>query len=291
MKRLSRVISVSLGCCVAFFVGAQDFAQVQITRVAVTDNISMLQGSGGNIGLFIGEDGTFLIDDQFAPLTEKILAAIKEAGGDTPKFLLNTHHHGDHTGGNENLGRAGALIVSQDNVRRRLGGDSRLGPAALPVVTFGEDISFHINGDLVNAFHAPMAHTDGDVIVYFRDANVIHTGDLFFNGGFPFVDVSSGGSLTGLILAAEAMLEVANEDTRIIPGHGALAGRAELQKYHAMLQLSYRILEPYSDRGKSVEEVVAEKPLAHLENEWGGGFMSGDRFTELAYQSILNSEL
>ena len=175
-------------------------ADEKIITIPVTEQIYMIAGKGGNIGLFIGGDGTFLIDDQFAPLTEKIVAAIKSVGGDYPKFLINTHYHGDHTGGNEKLGQGGTLIFSHDNVRERLSTGSfieaftmkRAGVsrAGLPVVTFSEDISFHLNGDSIHAIHVPHAHTDGDSFIYFKAANVIHAGDFFFNGFYPFIDVT-----------------------------------------------------------------------------------------------------
>ena len=183
-------------------------ADVEIKAVPVADQIFMIGGQGGNIGLFIGEDGTFLIDDQFAPLTEKIVETIKSVGGQHPRFLINTHYHGDHTGGNEKLGQGGTLIVSHDNVRDRLISGAYIGAfkmklpptakAGLPAVTFSKNIKFHLNGDTVIVKHVPHAHTDGDSFIYFQAANVIHAGDLFFNGFYPFIDVNHGGSLKGI---------------------------------------------------------------------------------------------
>ena len=204
----------------------------KITPTPITKEIFMIAGEGGNIGMFIGKDGTFLIDDQFAPLTEKIIAAIKSVGGDHPKFLINTHYHGDHTGGNEKLGTGGTLIFSHHNVRERLSTGSFLAafnmkhaPLAkegLPVVTFSEDISFHFNGDTIRAIHVPHAHTDGDSFIYFEKANVIHAGDFFFNGFYPFIDVNHGGSLAGMIQAVEKVLSLADDNTKIIAGHGPI---------------------------------------------------------------------
>lgn len=204
--KIGRLFSVLLAGWLLFAATAAAEEQ-KITPVTVAEGIYMLVGEGGNIGLFVGEDGTFLIDDQFAPLTGKILAAIKSLGGDYPRFLINTHFHGDHTGGNEKLGKGGALIFSHDNVRERLArgfsveafnmkqpGYAREG---LPVVTFAEDIGFHLNGDTIRVIHVPNAHTDGDSFIHFKKANVIHAGDFFFNGFYPFIDVNHGGSLKG----------------------------------------------------------------------------------------------
>lgn len=270
--------------------------EVTIHIVPVAGTVSMLTGQGGNIGLFIGPDGTFLIDDQFAPLTERIVAAIKAAGGAQPKFLINTHYHGDHTGGNEKLGRSGSLIFSHDNVRERLVSGSSLAafkmqsppaaPEGLPVVTFGDDLSFHLNGETIHAIHVPHAHTDGDCIIHFQTANVIHTGDIFFNGFYPFIDVDHGGSLKGMIQAVERILVLADGQTKIIPGHGPLADRAQLISYRQMLVVAYERLKNLRIAGKTVAEAVAAKPLADLEPTWGGGLFSGDRWIELVYAGV-----
>lgn len=267
--------------------------EVKITTVPAAKNIYMLMGKGGNIGLFLGKDGTFLIDDQFAPLTEKILNAIKAAGGGRPDFLINTHFHGDHTGGNENLGNAGTLIFSHDNVRERLSAASFIKAfkmtspaqpkAALPVVTFSEDISFHLNGEQIHAFHVAHAHTDGDSVIHFSNANVIHTGDIFFNGFYPFIDADHGGSIKGMIAAVDTILSLADHRTKIIPGHGPMGDKEQLQKYRNMLSTAYARLKKLKDAGKSVQEAVAEKPLADLEDTWGDGIFTGDRWIEVIY--------
>ena len=264
--------------------------------VPVTDQITMLSGKGGNIGLFIGEDGTFLIDDQFAPLTDKIVAAIKSVGGDFPKFLINTHYHGDHTGGNENLGQRGTLIVSHDNVRERLSLGSfiaafnmkreAVSPNGLPVVTFSEDISFHLNGDNIRASHVPHAHTDGDSFIYFKKANVIHAGDLFFNGFYPFIDVTHGGSLKGMIKGVDRVLALADEHTKIIAGHGPLGDKAELTAYRQMLMTAYDRLRRLKMEGKTAQQAAAEKPLSDLEATWGDGLFKGDRWIEIIYSGV-----
>ena len=270
--------------------------EVEITAVPVATQIYMLSGEGGNIGLFIGDDGTFLIDDQFAPLTDKIVAAIKSVGGDFPKFLINTHYHGDHTGGNENLGKGGTLIFSHDNVRDRLSTGSFIAAfdmkreaipqEGLPVVTFSEDISFHLNGDSLSAIHVPHAHTDGDSFIYFKKANVIHAGDIFFNGFYPFIDVTHGGSLKGMIKAADKILSLADDKTKIIPGHGPMGDKAQLAGYRQMLWTAYERLRKLKAEGKTAQEAVAAKPLADLEGTWGDGIFNSDRWIEIIYSGV-----
>ena len=269
---------------------------VKIGVIPVTDNIYMLSGQGGNIGVFLGSDGTFVVDDQFAPLTEKILAAIKSVGGDTPRFLINTHFHGDHTGGNENLGKAGTLIVSHDNVRQRLVNGSFIeafgmnappaNKVALPVLTFSEDMHFHINNDSVNALYVPGAHTDGDSIIHFKKANVVHAGDVFFNGFYPFIDAANGGSLRGTIAAADAILALTDSKSKIIPGHGPLADKKQLQAYRDMLATAYTRLLKLRNEGASVEDAIIHDPLADLESQWGGGIFKGEKWIRIIYPAV-----
>ena len=270
--------------------------EVTIKTVKVRDGIYMLVGSGGNIGLFIGEDGTFLIDDQFAPLTPKHLDAIKAVGGEHPKFLINTHYHADHTGGNENLGKAGTVIFSHDQVRERLTVETvskafnmttpPLPKDALPIVTYSTDITFHINDDTLHAFHVSRAHTDGDSVIHFRSANVIHAGDILFNGFYPFIDVDNGGSLKGMIQGADEILALVNGETRIIPGHGPLGNKAQLQAFRDMLATAYKRLNRLKKKGLSAEEAVGEKPLADLEERWGKGMFTGDKWVGLVYNGL-----
>jgi glyoxylase-like metal-dependent hydrolase (beta-lactamase superfamily II) len=295
---VDKIISV---LCV-LIVGFMSFATTgqaddeKITPSQITEQIYMIAGQGGNIGFFIGADGTFLIDDQFAPLTEKIVAAIKSVGGDYPKFLINTHYHGDHTGGNEKLGQGGTLIFSHDNVRERLSTGSfieafnkkRAGVSreGLPVVTFSEDISFHLNGDSIRVLHVPHAHTDGDSFIYFEAANVIHAGDFFFNGFYPFIDVNHGGSLKGMIKAVDRVLSLADDNTKIIAGHGPLGNKEQLASYRLMLWTAYERLIKLKAAGKTAQEAVVAKPLADLEETWGGGLFTGDRWIELIYSGV-----
>lgn len=273
----------------------QNFDTIQIRTTPVAGSVYMLTGSGGNIGLSIGADGPFMVDDQYAPLTEKIRAAVAELSDRPIRFVLNTHWHGDHTGGNENLGEAGTLIVAHDNVRRRMSveqirGVGRTTPAspaaALPVITFDATSTFYFNGDTIHAVHVPHAHTDGDAIIHFRAANVIHMGDTFFNGMYPFIDTGSGGAVNGIIAAAERALGYAGAGTRIIPGHGPLSDRAGLQAYHDMLVTVRDRIRSAKAEGKMLEQVKQMQPTAEFDAEWGGGFISPERLVESVYGSL-----
>jgi glyoxylase-like metal-dependent hydrolase (beta-lactamase superfamily II) len=263
----------------------QDFSNVQIEAVPVTDGIYMLVGQGGNIGLSIGDDGTFIIDDQFAPLSDKIQAAARGVGGGDVDYVINTHWHGDHTGGNANFANAGAVIVAHNNVRVRLAGDGA-DAAALPVVTFPDRISFHWNGNDLNVVHAPSAHTDGDAIIHFTNRNVFHMGDVFNHAGYPYIDIGSAGSFDGIIAASESVLARANSETRIIPGHGPLADRDDLENYVNVLKTIRSRFQSLIDEGRSEDQVVAAGVTSEWDEAWGAGFMSPEQFTRLAYQSL-----
>ncbi len=273
-----------------------DWEKVEIKAIPVTEGIYMLMGEGGNIGLSVGEDGTFVIDDQYAPLSEKIIAAIKGVAGQVPKFLVNTHWHGDHAGGNENFGNAGSILVAQDNVRKSLKVEKTIElfhmhkppspKAALPVITFDQQMSLHLNGNDIRLTHVPNAHTDGDAIVQFTEANVIHTGDTFFNGFYPFIDTESEGSIAGMIAACDVVLALADDKTRIMPGHGPLANRADLLKFKEMLITTERNIAALVEAGKSVEEVIAAKPTAELDAEWADGFLSADVWVKIVYTGM-----
>ncbi len=269
---------------------------VQIKVVQVAKGIYMLQGQGGNIGVSVGEDSTFIIDDQFAPLTEKITAAIGKIAKHPVTFVLNTHWHFDHTGGNENFGKAGALIVAHENVRRRMGVEqfmeafNRRVPAspkeALPVITFSESVTFHLNGDHIHAYHVDPAHTDGDSVIHFEHANVFHMGDVFFNGSYPFIDLSSGGSFAGVLAAVEGVLEKADENSKIIPGHGPVATRQELVAYRDVLKIVHERVSKLITEGKSLEQVLASRPTAEFDESWGAGFMNPETFLTIVYNSL-----
>ena len=254
---------------------------VQLDKVA--ENVYMLTGRGGNLGLSVGDSGAFLIDDQFAPMTEPILAAVQSVTDKPIEFVVNTHHHGDHTGGNENMAKAGAHIVSHANVRKRL---AQSGGAGLPVLTFEDAAVFHWNGDEVRVFHAPNAHTDGDMMVHFKKANVLHMGDTFFSGRYPYIDINSGGSIDGLIAAVDAAFKIVNEETKLIPGHGPLSTLSDLKEYREMLAVSrQRVLKLIED-GKTREKAVAAKPNADMDEQWGGGFISAERWVGSLYDSL-----
>jgi len=278
---------------------AQDFAAARIETHRLTPNLFMLEliGEGaGNIALSTGTDGSVLVDTQFAPLNAKILAAVRAAGGSDVKYVINTHWHGDHTGGNEPLGQAGALIIAHDNVLARMSTEQfmaafnqRVPPSpavARPVVTFPTRTTFRLNGDVVQIVHVENAHTDGDSIVHFTNANVIHTGDTYMKDVYPFIDVSSLGSIDGFIASADAVLSRADASTKIIPGHGALASKADLQRFHDMLVAVRGKIQALIDQGMSEDEVVAARPTAEFDAAWGQGFMTPENFTRFSYQSL-----
>jgi len=273
-----------------------DFDKVEIRTSPVAGQVHMLAGAGGNIGVFAGADGVFLVDDQFAPLTDRIRAAIAEISDQPIRFLINTHFHEDHTGGNENLGEAGTLIVAHDNVRKTLSVPHfiemihtrfpAVASAALPVITFSESLTFHLNGEEVTVFHAPPSHTDGDSIVYFRGSDVIHMGDVFRSRGYPIFDRRNGGSYEGLIDASDLVLEIAGEDTKIIPGHGVVSSRADLQNVREILAAVRDRIATAIAAGKSLEQTIAEKPTADFDENWSRKRLTPDEVVEWIYAEL-----
>ena len=270
---------------------------IEVQTVPVSDGIYMLMGEGGNIGVSIGEDGTFAIDDQYEQMSAKITAAIKALSGESPKFLFNTHWHGDHAGGNEHFGKQGAIIVAHENVRESLKVEKSIKlfnmhkppspKEALPVVTFQREMSLHLNGDDIRMVHVANAHTDGDAIVHFTQANVIHAGDTFFNGFYPFIDVDSGGGIAGMIVACDTVLALANDKTKIMPGHGPLASKADLVAFRDMLVVAEKNIQALIAAGKSEADVIAAKPLAELDKEWGDGFIPTDMWVKIVYSGMV----
>lgn len=261
----------------------------------LTGEFYVIYGPGGNIGVSAGEEGVFLIDDQVKPLTDDVLAAIREVSDGEIRFVLNTHWHGDHAGGNENLGRGGAVIVAHDNVRKRLSepftrSDGRTynaqPPAALPVITFNDQASIFLNGEKGRAIHVPHAHTDGDSAVYFKDANLLHAGDLFFNTCYPFVDLESGGSIQGLMSALDILLATADEETVLIPGHGPVTDKAGLQAYADMLNAITERIAALKADGKTLDEIQEAKPTAEFDSDWAWGFINGEAITGVIYNSL-----
>jgi glyoxylase-like metal-dependent hydrolase (beta-lactamase superfamily II) len=267
-----------------------------IHTVPVRANVYMLEGQGGNIGLSTGEDGALLIDDQFARMTDGIQAAVKSLTDKPLRFVINTHWHGDHTGGNENLRKAGAIVVAHDNVRRRMSSEQFLAAfnqrvpaapaAALPVVTFSDSVTFHWNGEDLRIFHVQAAHTDGDAIVHFTRANVVHMGDVYFNGMYPFIDVSTGGTISGMVEAVDLVLQLVNPETKFIPGHGPLSGSAELRSYREMLSAVELRVRTLLEQGKSRDAVIAARPTADYDAKWGNGFIKADAWVGIVYDGL-----
>lgn len=273
---------------------AQDFSKVEIKATKVSGNVYMLQGSGGNIGVSVGPDGILIVDDQFAPLADKIKAALKTLGEGKLKFVLNTHWHGDHTGGNMVFGPE-APIIAHDNVRKRLATEQkseffkRTTPAspkdALPVITFGQSLSVHFNGEEIRVIHFPHGHTDGDSVIFFTTSNVVHMGDDFFAGGFPFVDLESGGNVEGLTKNIADILGKLPAGTKLIPGHGPVSSVDDLKLYHRMLVETTDVVRKKMAAGKTVEQIKSEG-LPDEWKAWGTGFIKTDVWLEAVYNSL-----
>ena len=291
LRTLGMFVLLALGLLTASLGAQAGLDTVQVRTTPLSRNVYVLTGAGGNIGLAIGDDAVFVVDDQFAPLTPKILAAIAALTNKPVRFVVNTHWHFDHTGGNENMGKAGALIVAHENVRKRMSTEqfmealNRREPpsprGALPVVTFTDGVTFNINDDSLVVTHMPPGHTDGDAIVYFTKANVLHTGDTFLSAGLPFVDLSSGGSIDGIITTAERVYAMANDQTKIIPGHGAIADRARVRAFRDMLVVLRDRMKAEVVAGKTVDQVLAANITAAFAREWPNGH---ERFVRLLYQ-------
>ena len=286
---------VLLVLVVPFVASAQDdFSKVEIKATKVNGNVYVLEGAGGNIGVSVGPDGILIVDDQFAPLAEKIRAALKTLGEGKLKFILNTHWHGDHTGGNAEFGRE-APIIAHDNVRKRLSTEQRLElfkqtvPAspkeALPVITFDQSLSVHFNGEEIRVIHFPHGHTDGDSVIFFTNSNVIHMGDDFFAGRFPFVDLDSGGSVVGLTKNIAEIIPKIPAGAKLIPGHGPVSTVDDLKAYHRMLMETTEIVRKQMAAKKTLDQIKKEGLPAEWKS-WGEGFIKTDVWLELVYRSL-----
>jgi len=271
----------------------RDFSKVEIKAQKVAGSVYMLTGAGGNIGVSVGDDGIVVVDDQYAPLAPKIEAALKGITTKRIRFIIHTHYHGDHTGGNEYFSQQ-APIVAQENVRKRLAsGSTRLGEtippapkAALPIVTFPETLTIHLNGEDVRAVHMPHGHTDGDAIVWFTQSNVVHMGDDFFNGTFPFVDTENGGSVVGLIENIHHVLAQIPDDAKVIPGHGPLSDKAGLQAFLAVVEGAVAAVRSGMASGKTLQQLQTENVLAPWDAQWGQGFIKSPMFIETIYNEL-----
>src|SRR5262245_30759390 len=277
--------------------GAQaqtDFSKVQMKATKVAGNVYMLEGSGGNIGVSVGDDGLLIVDDQFAPLADKIRAALKGLADKKLRFILNTHWHGDHTGGNVAFGPE-ATIIAHDNVRKRLATEqrsevfNRTTPAspkeALPVITFNNSLTVHFNGEEIRAIHFPQGHTDGDSVIFFSSSNVVHLGDDFFAGRFPFVDLESGGSVEGLVKNIGELITKIPPTAKLIPGHGPISTLDDLKSYHRMLEQTTDIVRKKIAAGKTLDHIKTEG-LPEEWAPWGTGFIKTDRWVETIYKSL-----
>ena len=283
----------------------QDFSKVQIKVTKVSGNIYMLEGAGGNIAASVGEDGIVIVDDQYAPLADKIAAALKGIGAtDKPvRFVINTHYHGDHTGGNAPFAAKGSTVIAQDNVRKRMetGGKAGIGTAmsmdqkaapkdALPIITFDQDVTVHLNGEDIRALHFPGGHTDGDAIVFFPKANVMHMGDDFVRYGYPFIDVNAGGSVQGMIAACDKVASLLPDDVKVIPGHGQISNLGDVRDYSVMLKETSSTIQAAINRGMTVEQMKKEKLLAPWDAKYSGKFINSDLFIETLYNSLTNKK-
>lgn len=272
---------------------SQNKREVTIKTEKLSDHVYMLTGQGGNIGVSIGDDGVFMIDDQFAPLSVKILAAIRKLSDKPIKFLVNTHWHGDHTGGNVNFQKEGATILAHDNVRKRLKetpkrDQTMRSKEAFPIITFNDKMSIYMNGEKVAVFHVENAHTDGDALLYFVESNVLHTGDTYFKGRYPFIDLNSGGEIDGFISAAKAGLLLVDDETKIIPGHGTIATKTDYQTSLKMLEeIRDNVLIEIKNK-KTEEEVAKMEAITKKYDDlgYGSGFINSERFRRTLYKSL-----
>ncbi len=267
---------------------AQTFDEVEINVYPVAGQVYYIEGRGGNIGLFVGADGVFLVDDQFAPLTDKIVAAIRPLSDKPVRFIVNTHLHPDHTGGNENFGKMGALIFGHDNVRHQM--EISAYTQEPPLITYSQDVSFHINGETVHVFKTPDAHTNGDSYIYFKGSNVIHAGDVYRTTSYPYIDINNGGSFLGTIKALELLVDVSDDDTKIIPGHGVISGAGEVQAFLDMLLVIRDRVKVSIKAGMSLQETQAAGLTKEYDERWESGRRIGSSAALIgaAYADLMN---
>ena len=290
------VTAVLLGTSLLANAQQRDWSKVEVQSTPLRLGTHLLTGLGGNIVASVGDDGTFIIDDQYAPLNPRIVAALQALDPKPVRYVINTHWHGDHTGGNEAFGDAGAVILAHDNVRQRMSTqqfnaamEPRGAPspeAALPVVTFTEGVSLHLNGDTVRVVHVAQAHTDGDALVKFERANVLHMGDTFFHGAYPFIDSASGGGIDGVLAAVQTGLGLADADTIVVPGHGERTDRTGLAAYGALLKDYRDRIAAMKLAGRSVEQVIAARPTAATDEAMGKGFIKPDQLVRAIYETL-----
>jgi cyclase len=291
------LLFVTWGIAPAIWAQAPDLSKVEFRSEKLAENLYALFGGGGNVALLTGGDGALLVDSELVELTPKLRAAVTRLSERPPRFVINTHFHFDHAGGNLSFGRGGAVILAHDNVRKHLmtrqvvnvGVDIVTEPTeseGLPVMTYGDGVRLHVNGEEILVRHVDDAHTDSDSFVYFSKANVLHTGDLFFNIGYPFVDGGNGGSLDGLIAAHKKALALCNDDTRVIPGHGPLAKKADFQGYHDMLVVIRDRVAKLVRANRTQEQVVAAKPAKEFDERWGKGLFNSDVFVARVYVDV-----
>ena len=283
----------------AVFLAPVSFAQedqVEYIATTLSPTVTMIKGRGGNIAVSSGEDGVFIIDDQIEPLTEQLLSSISKVSDQPIRFVINTHYHGDHVGGNETLGKTGSVIIAHDNIRHRMSSDQvsvffdETTPAwptdSLPIVTFNDRVTLHLNGEAVTVTHVPRGHTDGDSIVHFPDSNVIHMGDIFFNGLYPFIDLDGGGSIQGTIAAVELGIGMADDETQIIPGHGPMSDLSGMKEYHAFLVKARDKVQALIDQGMSLQQAVAAKPTAEWDDILGKVWITPEQWVTFIYNSL-----
>ena len=297
-SRLRPFLAGAFAALAAFFTPVS-FAQEQAVEYIATplsSTVTMIKGKGGNIAVSSGKDGVFIIDDQLKPLTDQLLASIAKVSEQPIRFVINTHYHGDHVGGNETLGAAGSVIIAHDNIRKRMTSEqfsnfmNSTTPAwpkdSLPVVTFNDQVTLHLNGEAVTVTHVPRGHTDGDSIVHFPDSNVLHMGDIFFNGLYPYIDLDGGGSIQGMIAAVELGIGMANAETRIIPGHGPLSDLNGMREYHAFLIKARDNVQALIDQGMSLEQAIEAKPTAEWDETLGKVWITPEQLVTFIYNSL-----